>query len=74
MSVKGLARKQVLGVVGSPRRGGNTEILVDEALAGAEEAGALVEKVLLGELDIAPCRACNACQKTGQCVQRDDVP
>ncbi len=34
----------VLGVVGSPRRGGNTEILVDEVLAGAREAGAVTEK------------------------------
>jgi multimeric flavodoxin WrbA len=74
MSIKGPARKQVLGIVGSPRRGGNTDILVDEALAGAEEAGALVEKVVLSKLDIAPCRACNVCQKTGQCVQKDDMP
>jgi len=65
--------KRVLGIVGSPRRGGNTEILVDEALAGAEEAGALTEKVILSKLDIAPCRACNACQKTGKCAQRDDM-
>jgi multimeric flavodoxin WrbA len=35
--------KRVLGIVGSPRRGGNTEILVDEALAGAKEAGASSE-------------------------------
>ncbi len=65
--------KQVLGIIGSPRRGGNTEILVDEALAGAEEAGALTDKVTLSKLDIAPCRACNACQKTGQCARQDDM-
>lgn len=67
-------RKQVLGIVGSPRRGGNTEILVDEALRGAEEAGALTEKVILSELDIGPCRGCDACGKTGVCVQQDDLP
>jgi multimeric flavodoxin WrbA len=62
-----------LGVVGSPRRGGNTETLVDEVLAGATEAGAQTEKVLLSELEIRPCRACNACRKTGACVQQDDM-
>ena len=65
--------KRMLGIVGSPRRGGNTETLVDEVLHGAEEAGALVEKVILSKLDIAPCRACDACRKTGECAQRDDM-
>jgi len=68
-----LDRKHVLGIVGSPRRGGNTEILVGAALRGAEEAGALVEKVLLGKLDILPCLACNACRDTDECVQQDDM-
>jgi multimeric flavodoxin WrbA len=63
----------VLGVMGSPRRGGNTEILVDEILKGAAESGASVEKVLLGELKIRPCLGCNICMKTGKCVQEDDM-
>lgn len=67
-------RKRVLGIVGSPRRGGNTDILVDEVLAGAAEAGALTEKVLLSKLGINPCRACEACFKTNKCVQQDDMP
>ena len=66
--------KRVLGVVGSPRRGSNTEILVDKVLAGAEDAGAQTKKVILSSLDVKPCRACDACQKTGQCVQKDDFP
>jgi hypothetical protein len=45
--------RKVLGIVGSPRRGGNTETLVDEVLAGAAEAGALTEKVVLSKLDEA---------------------
>jgi len=68
-----LARKRVLGIVGSPRRGGNTEILVGAALRGAEEAGALVEKVLLSKLDISPCLACDACRGADECVQQDDM-
>ena len=67
-------RKRVLGIVGSPRRGGNTDVLVEEVLVGASEAGALTEKVVLNKLDIHPCRACEACFKTGRCVQKDDMP
>ena len=70
---KGINSPKVLGIVGSPRRGGNTETLVDAVLAGAEEAGAQVEKVLLRDLEIAPCLACDGCQGTGACVQEDDM-
>lgn len=73
MLKKGTNRKRALGIVGSPRHGGNTEILVDEVLRGAKEAGAHVEKVVLSELDIAPCRACDRCLSTGECAQRDDM-
>lgn len=65
--------KTILGIVGSPRRGGNTEILVDEVLNGAKEAGALTKKVILNELHINPCQGCDACGKTGKCVQKDDM-
>ena len=63
----------VLGIVGSPRIGGNTDILVDEVLAGAEEAGASTEKVVLNKLEIKPCQACDSCYKTGSCMQKDDM-
>ena len=66
-------RSQVLGIVGSPRQGGNTDILVDEILKGAEQAGARTEKVMLAELAVAPCQACYACRSTGECVIRDDM-
>ena len=65
--------KRVLGIVGSPRRGGNTEILVDEILAGAAKAGANTEKIILNELNILPCQACDACKDGGECVQEDDM-
>jgi multimeric flavodoxin WrbA len=63
----------VLGIVGSPRIGGNTDVLVDEVLAGAKEAGASVEKVILNKLEIKTCQACNSCYKTGFCMQKDDM-
>ncbi|MDO8122796.1 MAG: flavodoxin family protein [Candidatus Hermodarchaeota archaeon] len=64
---------QVIGIVGSPRRNGNTEVLVDEILAGAKEAGASVSKYVLDELDVRPCKGCFACEKTNRCVQEDDM-
>jgi multimeric flavodoxin WrbA len=66
-------RKRVLGIIGSPRRGGNTEALVDEALMGAKEAGASVERVFLNRLTIGPCQACDRCAINGECIQRDDM-
>ncbi|MGY5872956.1 MAG: NAD(P)H-dependent oxidoreductase [Candidatus Thorarchaeota archaeon] len=65
--------KTILGIVGSPRRGANTETLVDSVLAGASEGGATISKVVLTELDIAPCSACNHCQTKGNCIHEDDM-
>lgn len=65
---------QVVGLSCSPRLGGNTDLMCDAALEGASAAGALVEKVHTPSLDIHPCMACNACFKTGVCVQKDDMP
>jgi len=74
MSAEQANHKRVLGIVGSPRHGGNTEILVDVVLRGAEEAGASVEKVVLSKLNITPCQACDVCLETHQCVYQDDMP
>ena len=67
-----MSENKVLGIVGSPRRGANTETLIDKVLKGAMEAGAVAEKLVLSEMDIRPCRACNACHNTGKCVINDD--
>jgi multimeric flavodoxin WrbA len=63
---------KVLGIAGSPRRGGNTETLLDQFLDGAEEAGADVEKIATARLDIAGCIACDGCWDDGHCVVQDD--
>ena len=68
-----MSKKNILGIVGSPRKGGNTDILVDTILSGAEDAGANTEKVVLSDLLILPCKACDSCQKTGKCVLNDDM-
>ena len=68
-----MAKHRVLGIVGSPRRGGNTDILVDAVLEGAKAAGATVDKVILSDLDIAPCEACDSCADTGECITLDSM-
>jgi len=62
----------VLGIAASPREGSNSGALLEEALGGARDMGAEVERVRLADLALAPCRACEACARTGECVIRDD--
>lgn len=64
---------KVLGVVGSPREGGNTDILVEKVLLGAKGNGNIVNKIFLNNLNIKPCQACMACKKTGKCAIDDDM-
>ena len=64
---------QVLGIHGSPRRGGNTELLLKEFLRGCTEGGAGVEEVFLRELKISPCLEIYACKKDGECPIQDDM-
>lgn len=64
---------KVLVVLGSPRKGGNTEILAGQVISGMQEAGAEVDLVRLSEHRINPCIACGGCEKTGQCVVQDGM-
>jgi len=64
---------QVLGVCGSPRRGGNTELLLKELLRGSKDAGVQTEEILLRDLKVTPCLEIYACKKDGQCPIPDDM-
>lgn len=65
---------RVLGIVGSPRKKGNTNAMVDAILEGAAMKGAGVEKVHLSKKKIKPCKACDACREgKGKCRQDDDM-
>jgi len=64
---------KVLGLYGSPRRGGNTELLLEEALKGAEKEGAEVARIYLSDFTITPCKECHGCDNTGNCVILDDM-
>ncbi|AKB74490.1 iron-sulfur flavoprotein [Methanosarcina lacustris Z-7289] len=63
---------KILGVSGSPRKGGNTDILLDSFLKGAESAGAETKKVMLREYSIESCIGCEACRKAGTCTRFHD--
>lgn len=62
---------RVLGLAGSPRRRGNTEILLDQFLSAAKAAGAQVDKVWVPDLDVADCVSCGGCAEDGVCVVKD---
>ena len=63
----------LIGLVCSPRKEGNTEILITQALNSAEESGAQTEMLRVADLDIAPCDACAACASDGICIVEDDM-
>jgi multimeric flavodoxin WrbA len=65
-------RLRVLGLAASPRRQGNTELLLDQVLAGAASNGAMTEKVVLCSMKIEPCDECESCYDTGRCIVQDD--
>ena len=66
--------KKVLILSGSPRKGGNSEILCDEFLRGALEAGHQAEKIRVAEKKIAPCLGCYHCTAHGGvCARKDDM-
>ena len=64
---------RILGIHGSPRRGGNTELLLQELLRGCRDAGAEVEEIFLRDLKITPCLEIYACRKDGKCPIHDDM-
>jgi NADPH-dependent FMN reductase len=63
---------KLLAVYGSPRRNGNTSVLLQNAVAGARDAGACVEEIWLNKLKMSPCLEIYGCKKDGRCVIKDD--
>ena len=67
---------KLLAIVGSPRKGGNTDTLIDEALDAFCKVGGDTEKVVLNSLQIRPCQGCFTCMNEGGldsvCIQKDD--
>ena len=65
--------KNIIILKGSPREGGNSNVLAEQAKAGAEAEGASVESFYLHGMDIRPCDGCDSCVETGVCVVKDDM-
>lgn len=65
--------KKVLILSGSPRKGGNSDILCNEFMRGAVESGNEVEKIRVAEKKIGYCTGCYACRNTGMCAIKDDM-
>lgn len=64
---------KVVGFGCSPRKGGNTDILVEQVLATASKAGAEIEFLRIADMKISPCDGCWTCKETGQCHIKDDM-
>lgn len=65
--------KNILILSGSPRKGGNSDTLCNQFMRGAKDSGNEVEKIFLRDKKINYCVACNVCNDTGKCVQKDDM-
>lgn len=69
----------IAAIYGSPRRDGNTSVLMDRFLDGAYQkavqirANINIEKIYPAGLDISSCRECGNCSKTGECIIDDDM-
>lgn len=64
--------EKIVAVYGSPRRRGNTALLLQRAVQGARETGAEVEEVILRDMKMSPCLEIYACKETGRCAIQDD--
>jgi len=63
----------ILGISGTPRKGGNSEILLNAALEPFAEAKWDITKILLSEKKIEPCTGCDICVEKGSCCINDDM-
>lgn len=64
---------KVIGIIGSPRRNGNTHILVNKLLEGAKSEGAVIDSIFLSDYAIKECDGCHACWKGLECSKCDDM-
>jgi len=64
---------EVVGLVGSPRKGMNTDTLVSKVLEGARSIGAAIKKIYLNDLDIKPCQACDTSPAPECCFYKDGM-
>jgi multimeric flavodoxin WrbA len=71
--MKELGVYRLLAIYGSPRKGGNTDTLLDYFLQGCRLSDCTVKKAVLREFNIQPCTSCGECWRTGRCTIEDDM-
>ena len=64
---------KIVGIMGSPRKHGNTAVLLNQVLEGAKTAGSRTAIFYPNEMNIRGCQGCDACKTKGHCVVRDDM-
>lgn len=64
---------KIIAFLGSPRKDGNTELLLKETIRGIEEQGLSVQVFDLNSMEISPCQNCGGCDETGECIIHDDM-
>ena len=73
MELRGELATKAIGIVGSPRKNGNVDRLVQKVLDGAEEAGYQTMKYILNEMNYFGCQACDYCKSAEECRIDDDL-
>ena len=70
-----MGSRNIIIVLGSPRKEGNSATLAGQVALGAEAQGAQVERFFVSDKDVGPCTACDACRNAtvDDCVLRDDM-
>ncbi len=63
----------ILGITGSPRKNGNTQVLISKILEGACDKGAATDNIFLGDMTIQECNGCHACWRGKACPKNDDM-
>jgi multimeric flavodoxin WrbA len=63
----------IIAFCASPRKDGNTELLLKETIKGIESCGKSVKIFYLNQLNIKPCQNCGGCNDSGECIYRDDM-
>jgi len=64
---------KAIGIVGSPRKNGNVDTLVQTVLEGASQAGYQISKYILNEMKYSGCQGCDYCKTHDHCRLDDDV-
>ncbi len=64
---------KIIAFLGSPRKDGNSALLLKETIRGIAESGLKVQIFNLNEMNISPCQSCGGCEDTGVCIFNDDM-